>query len=205
MAFKFFVVLGFIAAATGSVIVGPPAPVPVVKSVSDHDPFPQYSYAYDVHDSLTGDAKSQHETRNGDVVSGSYSLIEADGTRRVVEYTADPVNGFNAVVHREPAVVKAAVAPAVAPAVIKKVAAVPAPALPAVPVPAFPAAPAPVFPAIPPPAFPTFPASAFSAFPAPIAPAPFVPPFPSATGIFPGLIRAAPAYGPSPIHPHYNF
>lgn len=82
------------------------APPPLVK-VDDYDPHPQYTYAYNVQDSLTGDAKSQHETRNGDVVSGSYSLIEADGTRRIVEYTADPINGFNAVVHREPAIVKA--------------------------------------------------------------------------------------------------
>jgi len=41
------------------------------------------------------------------VVQGAYSLIEADGTRRIVEYTADPVHGFNAVVRREGAVVKA--------------------------------------------------------------------------------------------------
>lgn len=61
----------------------------------------KYTYAYDVHDELTGDVKSQHETRDGDVVHGSYSLIDPDGTRRTVEYTADPVHGFNAVVHRE--------------------------------------------------------------------------------------------------------
>ncbi|XP_067213019.1 larval cuticle protein A2B [Linepithema humile] len=87
----------------------PPA-IPLAKFAIDttgYDPYPQYTYAYDVQDALTGDAKSQHESRNGDVVSGSYSLIEADGTRRIVEYTADPVNGFNAVVRREPlAVVK---------------------------------------------------------------------------------------------------
>lgn len=76
---------------------------------------------------MTGDAKSQQESRSGDVVQGSYSLIEPDGTRRIVEYTADPVQGifdfnhhfiilkfilkcisfankgFNAVVHKEPA------------------------------------------------------------------------------------------------------
>ncbi|XP_023289049.1 larval cuticle protein A2B-like [Orussus abietinus] len=78
----------------------------VVKTVdADYDPNPQYSYAYDVQDGLTGDSKSQQETRNGDVVEGSYSLVEADGTRRVVHYTADPVNGFNAVVNKEPATV----------------------------------------------------------------------------------------------------
>jgi len=68
------------------------------------------SYAYSVADALTGDNKEQHETRDGDVVRGSYSLIESDGTRRTVEYTADDVNGFNAVVHKEAAVAKAVVA-----------------------------------------------------------------------------------------------
>jgi len=81
--------------------------LPVAAIDTSYDPHPQYTYAYDVQDTLTGDAKSQHESRDGDIVSGSYSLIEADGTRRIVEYTADPVNGFNAVVRREPlAVVK---------------------------------------------------------------------------------------------------
>ena len=62
----------------------------------------QYNFAYDVHDEHTGDIKSQHETRNGDNVEGSYSLIDADGFRRTVDYTADEHNGFNAVVRREP-------------------------------------------------------------------------------------------------------
>lgn len=73
------------------------------KQSEEYDPHPQYSYAYDIQDALTGDSKSQQESRDGDVVHGSYSLLEADGTRRIVEYVADPVNGFNAVVHREPA------------------------------------------------------------------------------------------------------
>ncbi|XP_060653232.1 larval cuticle protein A2B [Drosophila nasuta] len=78
-----------------------------VAAPEPYDPNPQYSYSYDVHDGSTGDVKSQQETRSGDVVQGAYSLIEADGTRRIVEYTADPVHGFNAVVRREGAVVKA--------------------------------------------------------------------------------------------------
>jgi hypothetical protein len=78
------------------------APAAVVtKSVDDYDPNPQYSFSYDIHDGLTGDAKSQTESRDGDVVKGQYSLVEADGTRRIVDYTADPVHGFNAVVHKE--------------------------------------------------------------------------------------------------------
>ena len=76
---------------------------PAVAHIDNYDPHPQYSFAYNVHDTITGDAKSQHESRNGDVVTGHYSLIEADGSRRLVEYTADPINGFNAIVHREPA------------------------------------------------------------------------------------------------------
>ncbi|XP_073843180.1 cuticular protein 64Aa [Musca autumnalis] len=93
--------------------------VPAVAKVAvpePYDPNPQYSFSYDVHDASTGDVKSQQETRNGDAVQGSYSLIEPDGTRRLVEYTADPVHGFNAVVHREPGAVKvAAVAKVIAP------------------------------------------------------------------------------------------
>ncbi|KAM8710776.1 hypothetical protein ACLKA7_017412 [Drosophila subpalustris] len=78
-----------------------------VAAPEPYDPNPQYSFSYDVHDQSTGDVKSQQESRSGDVVQGAYSLIEADGTRRIVEYTADPVHGFNAVVRREGAVVKA--------------------------------------------------------------------------------------------------
>ena len=36
------------------------------------------------------------------MVQGSYSLIEPDGSRRTVSYAADPVNGFNAVVQKDP-------------------------------------------------------------------------------------------------------
>ena len=71
---------------------------------TDYDAHPQYTFAYDIRDALTGDAKSQHETRNGDVVQGSYSLVEPDGLVRTVLYAADPVNGFNAVVQRAPVV-----------------------------------------------------------------------------------------------------
>ncbi|XP_069694767.1 cuticle protein-like [Periplaneta americana] len=92
----------------------PLAVAPAVR-VEPYDPNPQYSYAYSIHDALTGDSKGQQETRSGDVVQGSYSLVEPDGTIRTVEYFADPVNGFNAVVHREPAVFAAPVARVAAP------------------------------------------------------------------------------------------
>ncbi|XP_046483220.2 larval cuticle protein A3A-like [Neodiprion pinetum] len=139
MAFKFITLFALVAAANAGVLA--PAPLayhaapaygyaapaygyaaPIAKAVvtktvdAEYDPNPQYSYAYDVQDSITGDNKEQHETRDGDVVHGGYSLIEADGTRRIVDYTADPVNGFNAVVRKEGAAVavKAVAAPVVA-------------------------------------------------------------------------------------------
>ncbi|XP_071455819.1 adult-specific cuticular protein ACP-20-like [Hetaerina americana] len=62
---------------------------------------PKYNFDYGVSDHKTGDMKNQWETRDGDVVKGAYSLHEADGTVRVVEYTADKHNGFNAVVKRQ--------------------------------------------------------------------------------------------------------
>lgn len=86
----------------------------------DFDPHPQYKFAYDVQDTISGDSKRQIETRDGDVVEGEYSFADADGYRRTVQYRADPVNGFNAVVHREPlvnTVAEHAGAPKVAPLV----------------------------------------------------------------------------------------
>ncbi|XP_026482294.1 adult-specific cuticular protein ACP-20-like [Ctenocephalides felis] len=65
-----------------------------------HDHFPEYKYDYAVKDHHTGDHKKAWETRHGDVVKGGYMLKEADGTTRVVEYTADKHNGFNAIVKR---------------------------------------------------------------------------------------------------------
>lgn len=53
-----------------------------------------------MNDPSTGDNKAQWESRNGDVVRGAYSLVEPDGNVRIVEYTADSVRGFNAVVKR---------------------------------------------------------------------------------------------------------
>ncbi|KAL0840225.1 hypothetical protein ABMA28_015514 [Loxostege sticticalis] len=72
---------------------------------------PKYEYSYSVADGHSGDNKSQQESRDGDVVKGSYSFHEADGSVRTVEYTADDHNGFNAVVHNT--------APTAAPVVYK--------------------------------------------------------------------------------------
>ncbi|KYN35584.1 Cuticle protein, partial [Trachymyrmex septentrionalis] len=190
-----FITFAVLIAAANAGIIAPGAPLtyaaaptvvaaPVAKAVdADFDPHPQYSYAYDVHDSLTGDDKSQQETRDGDLVQGSYSLLEADGTRRIVEYAADPVNGFNAVVRKEPAAVAVkAVAPVAAPlayaAPIAKI--------------ATPVAPAPLAYAAP-----------IAKFAAPIAHAPFAYTAPIAKVAAPAAISyAAPSYAAPAAYLH---
>lgn len=53
-----------------------------------------------MHDPKTADQKSQWELRDGDNVKGSYSLLEPDGSVRTVDYTANDLTGFNAVVKK---------------------------------------------------------------------------------------------------------
>jgi len=72
-----------------------------------------FIFSLQVSDAVTGDQKSQTESRDGDVVKGQYSLVEPDGAVRTVTYTADDVNGFNAVVERSAPTVVKAVAPVV--------------------------------------------------------------------------------------------
>jgi len=77
---------------------------PVVKHV-DYYAHPKYSYSYGVKDAYTGDFKNAHETRDGGVVKGSYSLLQPDGVYRTVNYVADPIHGFQAqVLNTAPAV-----------------------------------------------------------------------------------------------------
>ncbi|PSN46536.1 Cuticle protein 19 [Blattella germanica] len=61
---------------------------------------PKYSFKYGVKDAHTHDIKEQHETRDGDKVSGYYKLVEPDGTTRTVHYTSDKHSGFNAHVEK---------------------------------------------------------------------------------------------------------
>ena len=108
MAAKFVVLAALVALAHSSV-------VPVARVDADYN-----SFAYDVADPNTGDYKSQVETRVGGNVVGQYSLLDSDGTRRTVDYSADDVNGFNAVVRKDAAVIATPVvtAPVVASAPI---------------------------------------------------------------------------------------
>lgn len=61
----------------------------------------KYSFQYNVADPTTGDQKEQQEERDGDVVRGFYTLVEADGSVRRVDYTADEEHGFQAVVTKQ--------------------------------------------------------------------------------------------------------
>ncbi|CAL8149382.1 unnamed protein product [Orchesella dallaii] len=108
------IVLAFVGLSAVSAIPGAPV------YAGDYYAYPKYSYSYGVKDALTGDAKSAHETRDGGVVKGSYSLVQPDGVLRTVNYVADPIHGFQAqVINSSPGVhalgVKKAVVPAVAP------------------------------------------------------------------------------------------
>ncbi|KAH8283651.1 hypothetical protein KR018_010793, partial [Drosophila ironensis] len=98
-----------------------PSPLPVLRQASpvavESQPaevFPpaSYSFNYAVNDESTGDIKEHSETRDGYVVRGFYSLIDPDGYKRTVTYTADDVHGFNAVVNRVPYALKTVIVPA---------------------------------------------------------------------------------------------
>jgi hypothetical protein len=94
-----------------------------------------YNFEYSVNDPSTYDVKSQSEYSDGNGnVKGSYSLVEADGSTRVVEYTADDYNGFNAEVKKIEGGYKA---PYSAPAYKAAPAYKPAYAAPAYPAPAY--------------------------------------------------------------------
>lgn len=80
-----------------------PGPIYAKALVPEPTAPANYEFEYSVNDPHTGDEKSQKEVRVGDQVQGSYSVVDADGTKRTVDYTADAHNGFNAVIRREPA------------------------------------------------------------------------------------------------------
>ncbi|NP_001166645.1 cuticular protein RR-2 motif 125 precursor [Bombyx mori] len=60
-----------------------------------------YSFSYGVADARTGDVKAVWEAKEGDTVKGQYSVLEADGSTRTVEYSAGPNSGFNAIVSND--------------------------------------------------------------------------------------------------------
>ncbi|XP_060520567.1 adult-specific cuticular protein ACP-20-like isoform X2 [Cylas formicarius] len=68
------------------------------EKVMDYSDKARYHYDYSVNELHTHDIKSQWETRNGDKVEGEYIVVQPDGSKRVVKYTADKHTGFQAVV-----------------------------------------------------------------------------------------------------------
>uniref|UniRef100_A0A1I8P2M1 Uncharacterized protein n=1 Tax=Stomoxys calcitrans TaxID=35570 RepID=A0A1I8P2M1_STOCA len=61
---------------------------------------PEYEFAYGVEDAQAQILHNRNEMRDGDAVKGVYSTVDPDGTLRVVKYTADDLNGFQAEVIR---------------------------------------------------------------------------------------------------------
>lgn len=124
----------------------------LVKQVHHEEPA-NYEFNYDVHDPHSGDVKQQHESAKDGAISGQYSLIDADGYRRIVDYTADDHHGFQANVRREPVeghkIVKT-IQPAVA---VHKYAVAPAPQYYSAPAPQYHSVPAPQYHAAPAPQY----------------------------------------------------
>lgn len=113
---KFAVVMAFVAVAYAVpqyVGVAPVAPVAYRPQYYETYPDtpPKYEFSYEVNDPTTGDSHGHQEARDGDVTQGFYALIEADGTKRIVEYTVNGPSGFQAVVRKEGTPYNGGVAP----------------------------------------------------------------------------------------------
>ncbi|XP_068630782.1 putative cyclin-dependent serine/threonine-protein kinase DDB_G0272797/DDB_G0274007 [Battus philenor] len=68
----------------------------------DYDHNPSYQFGFDVNDDQYTNYQNRKEQRDGDVIKGSYSVVDSDGFVRTVTYTADPKEGFKAEVSRKP-------------------------------------------------------------------------------------------------------
>lgn len=94
MSFKIVLVLAFATIASAGIIAE--------HAHYQHEQPANYDFNYEVHDTHTGDIKRQYEVAKDGNIQGEYSLVEPDGIhRRVVSYTANDHEGFNAKVHRE--------------------------------------------------------------------------------------------------------
>lgn len=61
-----------------------------------NSPSPNYHFGFDVKDDLYTNYQNRDEQKEGDKISGSYSVVDSDGFIRTVKYTADPKEGFKA-------------------------------------------------------------------------------------------------------------
>lgn len=69
---------------------------------ADFDHNPNYQFGFDVKDDEFTNYQNRKEQRDGNVIKGSYSVVDSDGFIRTVTYTADPKEGFKAEVSRQP-------------------------------------------------------------------------------------------------------
>ncbi|KAL1490390.1 hypothetical protein ABEB36_013096 [Hypothenemus hampei] len=74
-------------------------PLLIVVPIQVVAPEPQYHYGYYIKDPQTGDMHSQQERRNGNYVTGQYSVLEEDGSLRIVRYY-DQGQGFNVIIEK---------------------------------------------------------------------------------------------------------
>merc|ERR1711983_194869 len=82
--------------APAPVVVQTPRVTPLVVQEEESVIPANYNFGYSVSDIASGDSKTRQEQRDGDVVTGSYSVADPDGRIRTVTYTADSVHGFQA-------------------------------------------------------------------------------------------------------------
>ncbi|XP_044737559.1 cuticle protein 7-like [Chrysoperla carnea] len=102
-----------------------PVAVAYKKQPIDDGPQHDYAFEYSVNNPQKHDYHDRKEVNENGVIRGYYSLIEDDGTRRIVHYTADKVNGFHATVEKEGEPIPKVAAPVVVKAAAPAYAAVP--------------------------------------------------------------------------------
>jgi hypothetical protein len=78
----------------------------VIGSYEKYEEPANYEFQYHVDDDHTKDIKAHSEHASNGAVQGQYWLIDSDGHKRIVDYTADDHHGFQATVRREPTDVK---------------------------------------------------------------------------------------------------
>ncbi|XP_061393847.1 pupal cuticle protein Edg-84A-like [Musca vetustissima] len=92
MQFKFVILLASIAFVSAGLLP---------ENFEQNDPHANYEFSYSVDDQESGDVKTQLENRDGDSVQGQYTLNDADGYKRIVDYSVNGDSGFRATVRRE--------------------------------------------------------------------------------------------------------
>lgn len=119
MAFKFVILVCLVSVAFGGLLPTyippaqsylppsesylPPATTKAPEWQPEAEKPANYEFQYEVNEPSTGDIKQQQEMAKDGVVKGQYWLIQPDGSKRIVDYTADDKNGFQATVKIIPA------------------------------------------------------------------------------------------------------